>query len=462
MSKDREELKRRLYNARESLDTELKPWHDPTSESCKAEIAKTCIALRNNNGGFLIFGIRDDGSSDPHRYFQDVQATFDPETIQEIISRYSSERFEIAVHFVERDGFDRVMIEVPSGVRIPVMCRSDLPKLKIAGGPPIGSLLHKDVFYVRTLNANGRASTSPATPQDVPRLMELCVENREADIGAFMRRQLAGIDITSTTDSLYQILQAAKAPTADEAVDLFRKECGERFLSYTEQTPIPNIGFREIAGIITGEFEPPELTQEYLWRIGNTPDKSGWRPFACLTSFGKYAPTPRDEDGIQSFVYEDGIFQICEFSRIESSGRFYLIEGIEDDLQHNQQNSPTRQRLDFAFQTKRCSDTLVKILHFAKAFCGQNSDCNLTFVIRWTGLKGRRLIARDNSDPFYVSRGMATQDVFTVNLTIPVVTAVNALGLPIAKSVRRLFRLFTDDLDDNMIQKIAEERLSGL
>jgi predicted HTH transcriptional regulator len=41
----------------ETFDTELKAWLDPANPASAANIARACIALRNNNGGQLIFGI---------------------------------------------------------------------------------------------------------------------------------------------------------------------------------------------------------------------------------------------------------------------------------------------------------------------------------------------------------------------------------------------------------------------
>jgi hypothetical protein len=41
----------------ETFDTELKAWLDPANPASAANIARACIALRNNNSGQLIFGI---------------------------------------------------------------------------------------------------------------------------------------------------------------------------------------------------------------------------------------------------------------------------------------------------------------------------------------------------------------------------------------------------------------------
>ena len=56
-----DELRDLLDNPRENLGVELKRWIDPNTDEGAAKIAKGCIALRNNNGGLLIIGFKDDG-----------------------------------------------------------------------------------------------------------------------------------------------------------------------------------------------------------------------------------------------------------------------------------------------------------------------------------------------------------------------------------------------------------------
>ena len=182
-------------------------------------IARACMAMRNNNGGFLIIGIDDYGTC-CDRPDWDVRRRFNPDAVQEIVSKYCSERFEVTVHFVEREGVDRVMIEVPSGVRTPVICRANIPKAA-TDKHQAGSLLSEGTVYVRTLASNGRPSSSAAVLSDWSRLMEFCFNNREADIGAFMRRQLSGLDILSASSALSEILGNATGPTPAQAADEF-------------------------------------------------------------------------------------------------------------------------------------------------------------------------------------------------------------------------------------------------
>ena len=88
MAATEEDLRRRLFTAQESFDTELKPWIDPAKDSGKAVIAKACMALRNVNGGFLIIGVGDDGSCLNDKVPADIPERYHPDVIHEIISSH--------------------------------------------------------------------------------------------------------------------------------------------------------------------------------------------------------------------------------------------------------------------------------------------------------------------------------------------------------------------------------------
>ena len=73
MASSEDDLRRLLASPRESLDLELKQWIDPTTPEGIAKIAKGCLALRNNNGGRLVIGFKDDGQPDPANLPTDVR-----------------------------------------------------------------------------------------------------------------------------------------------------------------------------------------------------------------------------------------------------------------------------------------------------------------------------------------------------------------------------------------------------
>jgi hypothetical protein len=454
-----DDLVRRLHRAQEALDTELKPWIDPATDVGKAVIAKTCIALRNNSGGFLLIGINDDGSCLNEKVPSDIPGTYHADVIHEIISKYSSDPFEVRVHFVERDGHPRVMIEVPPGVRTPVFCRNDLPRTDSATHKA-GSLLALNDVYVRTLVSNGRFSSAQAQATDWHRLTEFCFNNREADIGGFIRRQLAGLDVTSFVGAFQEILHAVKTPTPVGLVDDYLERSYERYveLRNKDQRQIPDVGTRECAAVIIGPFATPELSQEYMMRFIGVPRHSGWPPWVGLlnihSSLGSVAYI---DEGWQSFEYVTEMFPSLDFSRMDASGKFYSLEGLRDDLV---KNVPPRQHLEFVIETARVAEILAMCLLFAKEFCGADSANELSVAFRWRGLADRHLSAWANPDRGFRTRNVASQDEFVTHVTVPVAIAPDAIGPHVEAVLKPLFRLFGGwEFQSRVLQQIVTDRV---
>ena len=145
-----------VTNPREALSVEVKSWIDPKTPDGESKIAKCLLGMRNHGGGFMVIGFDNEhllpvSANRP----SDVRAAFHADTIQAIVSRYASETFEVKVHFPQRDGIEFPVIEVPADVRTPVAAKTDSGD---AGRP----LVRKDAVYVRSLDANGIASTTAA------------------------------------------------------------------------------------------------------------------------------------------------------------------------------------------------------------------------------------------------------------------------------------------------------------
>jgi hypothetical protein len=127
MADSEQELQELLANRpRESLGLELKQWIDPSTPEGKGKIVKSCIAFRNNDGGRLVIGFKNDGTPDLENSPPDVLARFHGDVVQGIVSKYSSEVFPVEVAFIEVGGQDYPVITVPPGVRTPVAAKADL------------------------------------------------------------------------------------------------------------------------------------------------------------------------------------------------------------------------------------------------------------------------------------------------------------------------------------------------
>jgi predicted HTH transcriptional regulator len=176
-------LKQLLVSGRNRLDIDLLPWQDLRNDFGRGAIAKSCMALRNSNGGVLVMGVNDDGSLDNRTGQPDVRSHYHVQVIQQIVNSYSSQHIAVSVCYVKVGSREYVVVYVPAGVPEPVVCKCDLPQ-QDQGALRAATYLKINTIYIRTLQADGIASATPIGLADWPSLMEKCFSNREADVGA--------------------------------------------------------------------------------------------------------------------------------------------------------------------------------------------------------------------------------------------------------------------------------------
>jgi hypothetical protein len=148
----------------------------------------------------------------------DVRATYHVDHIQEIVSRFASKPFSVEVHFRQRDGVEYPVIQVESGIKTPVACKADLEDEKGEKEKKGKKLLSANEIYVRTLNANGIASSSKISGNDLDDVVERCFQNREADHAIFLSKLIRDLSKADTWDpsrSVFRILQNALASEGD-------------------------------------------------------------------------------------------------------------------------------------------------------------------------------------------------------------------------------------------------------
>jgi hypothetical protein len=102
MASTDDQLQALLSQPRETLGVELKRWFDPTTDEGIAKIAKACIALRNNNGGYLLIGFDDEGNPDVTNAPAHIATTYSSDAIQRVVSQFASDLFPVDVQFRER------------------------------------------------------------------------------------------------------------------------------------------------------------------------------------------------------------------------------------------------------------------------------------------------------------------------------------------------------------------------
>ena len=135
----------------EAINIELKSWIDPKSPEGEQKIARAALALRNQNGGYLVIGFNDKtGKPDPVPAGVNVRLQYHTDEIQKIVSRYAWHPFVIETHFPETGGVEYPVIRIPAGFKTPAVCKADL-SVKCPGSKERYLLRAKDI-YVRTVD----------------------------------------------------------------------------------------------------------------------------------------------------------------------------------------------------------------------------------------------------------------------------------------------------------------------
>ncbi|QQO14020.1 ATP-binding protein [Bradyrhizobium diazoefficiens] len=462
MIPDDDQLRALVTRPGESLNVEIKRWLDPSVPAAASKIVKAAFALRNRNGGFLVIGF-DDATLQPDIANEPpgVRAKFHQDDIQGLISRYANEPFEVHVALSERE--DRVypVISVPQGVRVPVAVKTSL----IDAG---SKLLEVGDVYFRTLAANGTPSTAKARPQDWRDILEICFDNREADIGRFLRRQLAGGDLvealggqpTQPVDKLRE--RCAAILSSGEAS--FGKATAERGLDADEQPLLDGLTW-EVALAI------------HPAKAGALPDRNFFSAFAA--SNPKYTGWPvwldaramtdeRSRPVVRSGAWEALIIALSEhtasrleFFRVDPKGDLYLRRLLQDDAVPRRVEPGTR--FDPVLMIYRISEAIAVGLAVAKGL-GWDEAARLWFMFRWRKLRGRRLDSWANPIIYVPGGGPTQQDEITTFIEVPLATAPNAIASLVEAATRDLFVTFdgttlSKETYEEQARRLLERRL---
>jgi Putative DNA-binding domain len=133
-----------IQDPRETLGHELKDWLDPSKDDDKAILVRAILAMSNSEfGGVIAIGIDDSRNHKAPPPGLNVQAAYEQEAIQLIVSNYASRRFEVQVYFVKHNTIEHPVIIVPGAGIAPVVCR------RAIGQGPRPSL-REGTIYVRT------------------------------------------------------------------------------------------------------------------------------------------------------------------------------------------------------------------------------------------------------------------------------------------------------------------------
>jgi hypothetical protein len=178
----------------EEPDIEYKAWMDLSSPENKAKLAKHLCALSNYGGGWLIFGVSDNGTySEPHpsdlrNYSQDI--------INGIVFRYLEPAFHCNVYLVNSAVTRKQypVVRVPPHGAQPVCAKSDGP---LVDKQRVG--VTRGTHYVRV---PGPKSVPINTPELWRQILHRCVLSERDQLLSSISRLFEGPSVISTESPL--------------------------------------------------------------------------------------------------------------------------------------------------------------------------------------------------------------------------------------------------------------------
>lgn len=433
-----QELADRLVNSpSEGLNVEIKRWIDPGSPQGIAKIAIACMALRNRDGGYLVIGL-DNQSLEPtdEGKPKDIRASFHIDAIQQVISKYASTPFEVAVAFARRNGQEFPVIAVGSGVNSPVAATKELT------GVDGKVLIRQHAVYFRTLNSSGVPSSSPARHSDWSDIVNICFENREADIGRFLRRHLGVEGSTTLKEMLGSPASSNSQQTTWNALARSQQQLEASLASRGQDTLRTQKGWWSVLL----RFDPPlpEDTSalDFLKIIAAAnPHYTGWPVWLDSRGFANQFDRPKIVEKVwEATILDlgDGWGSHADFYRFDRRGELYLWRVLQDDLS---QKVEAGKYLDPGLMIYRVLETLAVGLAFAKAF-ERGEETTLTFAFRWSNLESRELDSWADRSRYISPHGTAMGNSAEGYIEIPADTPADAIA-PYAQSVTRdLFELW--------------------
>jgi len=488
MVADSDFLQALINRPTESLSVELKVWIDPNVPEGIDKIVRASIAMRNHGGGYVLIGFNNN-TSEPciDNIPPNVRELFHQDTIQRMVSKYSSESFEVKVHFPIRDGIEFPVIEIGSGVKTPIATKRPLENSEKE------PLFQQNRVFIRSLESNNTPSTTEATWKDWPHIVEVCFDNREADIGRFIRRHLRNLPPefirAFTSLSPQKELEGKEQETRQdqpeklETVSLIQEKTTEttiqeylqkgstRFNTLIKERnlEVANLGYWEVSVVIIGTVPPHSANLSFLNLLDSSnPNYTGWPVWLDSRGFSNTEARPYVFNGVwETFICDlsggSGGKEL-DFWSLDPSGIFYLRRALQDDLSEGQRAPEPMKQLDFGLVILRTAEAIAVALGFAKAMGCPIETTRLSLAFKWTTMKGRELSAWASFDRHIHRGNISHQDDIISQVIVPLETPISAIAEYVYQVSKTVFETFNGvEIDisvvEDLTQKLIERRL---
>ena len=139
-------------------------------------------------------------------------------------------------------------------------------------------------------------STTKATGKDWPDILKVCFDNREADIGRFLRRHLTGTNPQVVREFLEKLTSDSHPKaTTEDSLRKYLQECEDRYFEVVKERRVqtPDHGTWEVGLLIDGDVPSHSASQEFLNLLNSSnPRHTGWPVWLDSRNFGDESTRP--------------------------------------------------------------------------------------------------------------------------------------------------------------------------
>ena len=371
----------------------------------------------------------------------DPRSRFHPDVLQNLVSTYASDPFGIEVTYPESEGTAHPVIQVPTNVQVPVAVKSDLLDGR-------RNLLRRGDIMFRTLGTNNTVSSAPAQPGDWRQIMDLCFNNREADLGGFVRRHLLSSELPNVLAELGMLMGRASRPGLQETCVAFADKCEELAADRDRSRQLfqlpETFGWMEVAAVLDPRAVDLIADQVFLGRLMQSRPAYPNGLWLDTRGFTNVDDRPVWQDGgWETLVDLTPIWSMSEFASLEPSGRFYLKRPLAEDASAKLRKAAPGTIVDLNAAITNITEAMATVIAFANVLGVDPKSTRAGFFFRYRNLRGRRLMSLDGAAiqllAFEYRSGTGEWEAF---LEVPVETPPVNLGPFVFQVVRELFAIF--------------------
>jgi hypothetical protein len=376
MARTNADFRQLVATPSERLDVEYKQWLNLDDAEHVGLLAKAAIAQANHGGGEIVIGFQPKPLESYPRPAEIPLYTQDQ--INGLIRRYLSVNVHCELTWERHPttGVEHAIVSVPGGHRVPIMSKRNTPK----------QTLRLHTYYIRRA---GPESSPPETFEDWDALLERCLRNRKDDLLDAIRGIVEG-QASSNVE---------RTPADDVLQDTFRDGSRARWQELVNPLPQDSparfpLGFYETDFYLNVAAVRPSLNA--LLREMTEASQvrhTGWSPF-WQPNKPEIAPRPYD-DSLEAWFSPEHTAAPdpahCDYWRVGRDSRFYRVRGYDEDGGHYGWQPGAI--IDLTIPIWRTGENLLYAMRYARA--AGDDDATIDFRVRFTGLLGRELKARE-------------------------------------------------------------------